>query len=45
VRYLAVAVIVAMFAVPLRCWWLARREQRMVRWRLHGEEYEVKRRK
>jgi len=44
-RYLAWAFIGAMFAIPGRCWWLSRRGQRTVRWRVHGEEYEVERRR
>jgi len=32
------------FAIPLRCWWLARRGGQTVRWRVHGEEYETRRR-
>ena len=35
----------ATFAVELRLWWLSRRGKRRVRWRVHGEEYEVERRK
>ena len=29
------------FAVPLRCWWLSRRDERPVRWRVGEREYEV----
>ena len=39
------AFIGAMFAIPGRCWWLKRRDGRRVRWRVHGEEYEVERRR
>ena len=31
------------FAVSLREWWLSRRGQRTVRWRVHGEEYKTRR--
>jgi len=44
-RYLAWAFIAVAFAIPGRCWWLKRRDGRRVRWRIHGEEYEVERRK
>jgi len=43
VRYLAWAFIGAMFAIPGRWWWLSRRGQRTVRWRLRGREYRVRR--
>ena len=42
-RYLAWAFIALAFAIPGRMWWLSHREQRTVRWRLHGEEYRVRR--
>jgi len=42
-RYLAWAFIALAFAIPGRCWWLSRRRQRTVRWRLRGREYRVRR--
>ncbi|HUW09111.1 MAG TPA: hypothetical protein VM537_05240 [Anaerolineae bacterium] len=41
----AVLVVVVPLVVFLREWWLQRQRRRTVRWRVHGEEYEVERRK